>query len=243
MGIEMKQWTVWLTTSLVLVIGASYAWTHKGHFLPGFAAERPPQQPEATYAEAEEAQKLVVVTGPLADAMLRQKPANLVTLQPIAQQTTAAGDAGQSPVGSSTELLHKTFRVNAIVDLPFEIPAHAATPTLHGTYRSFLAPSGSRQSNLEPSGGQQGDSASHVAISSDTAADVDFLVLNERQFGDFINGRPGDAMFSADSAHDGEVNFSLPPTLSKSSWYYLVFRNASPAADKKVVQADFRVDF
>jgi hypothetical protein len=69
------------------------------------------------------------------------------------------------------------------------------------------------------------------------------MVLNERQFTDFINGHPGDAMFSADSAHDGEVNFSLPPTLSKSTWYYLVFRNSSPTGDKKVVQAEFRVDF
>jgi len=228
METDMKRWAVWLATSLVLVIVASYAWTHWRHLVPGFAADQTPPQPAATYAEAEEAQKMVVVTGPLADASLRQKPANVVTLQPIAQPTSASDRVGESPVGTTAELLNKTFRVNGIVDLPFEIPAHAATPTLHGTYRSFLG---------------QSASASSVSVSSDSAADVEFMVLNERQFTDFINGRPGDAMFSADSAHDGEVNFSLPPTLSKSTWYYLVFRNSSPNSDKKAVQANFRVDF
>jgi hypothetical protein len=230
------------------VIVTSYARTHWRHLVPGIASDQPQQLTEATYAEAEEAQKMVVVAGPLADAILQQKPANVVTLQATAQETSAADRVGESPVGTSTELLNKTFRVNGIVNLPFEIPAHAATPTLHGTYRSFLGQSSLGQSSLghgslgkssvKPTAGQQSDS-----ISSDSAADVEFMVLNERQFGDFINGRPGDAIFSADSTHDGEVNFSLPPTLSKSARYYLVFRNGSPAGDKKVVQADFRVDF
>jgi hypothetical protein len=248
MGTDMKRWAVWFGMSLVLMIVASYAWTDRHHLLPGFAAEQPQPPTEATYAEAQEAQKMVAVSGPLADAMLGQKPANVLTLPPVVEQTSAVDRVGESPVGTSTELLKKTFRVNGIVDLPFEIPAHAATPTLHGTYRSFLGQSGIKQSevkqsNVPQSGGQDGDSASSVSISSDAAADVEFLVLNERQFGDFINGRPADAIFSADSAHDGEVNFSLPPSLSKSTWYYLVFRNGSPTGDKKIVQADFRVDF
>jgi hypothetical protein len=242
METHMKPWAVWFGTSLVLVIVASYAWTHWRHLLPGFAADQPQQQTEAPYAEEKEAQKMIVVAGPLADAILRQKPANVVTLQPIAEPTSAVDRVGESPVGTSTELLNKTFRVNGIVDLPFEIPAHAATPTLHGTYRSFLG-RGIKQGNVPRSGEQDGDSASRVSISSDAAADVEFLVLNERQFGDFINGRPGDAIFSADRAHDGEVNFSLPPSLLKSTWYYLVFRDGFPAGDKKIVQADFRVDF
>jgi hypothetical protein len=237
MSIEMKRWAVWLTTGLVLLVVAPYAWTHWRHLVPGIAADQPPKQTEATYAEVEEAQKMVVVTGPMADAMLRQKPANVVTLQPIAEQTSAADYVGESPVGTSTKLLNKTFRVNGIVNLPFEIPAHAATPTLHGTYRSFI------QQSAIKSSGQTSGSAQGVSISNDSVADVEFMVLNERQFGDFINGRPGDAIFSADSTHDGEVNFSLPPTLSKSTWYYLVFRNGSPTRDKKVVQAEFRVDF
>jgi hypothetical protein len=35
----------------------------------------------------------------------------------------------------------------------------------------------------------------------------------------------------------------LPATLDRPAQYYLVFRNSTRAAGKKVVQADFRVDF
>jgi len=226
----MKRWLVWLVASLVPVTVGSYAWTHRRHFLPATAADQAP--PEATYAEAQEAQKMVVVTGPMADYVLRQKPANVVTLQPISHQTSAADRVGESPVGTSTALVSKTFRVNGIVNLPFEIPAHASTPTLHGTYHSFIQQSAIQQTGAQPGGSPSGDSA-----------DVEFLLLNEKQFNDFLNGRPGDAAFSADSAHDGEVNFSLPPTLAQPVWYYLVFRNTTPDAGKKFVQADFRVDY
>jgi hypothetical protein len=159
----------------------------------------------------------------MADYYQSQKPSDVETLQPVAHRTPAADRVGESPVGTSATVLNKTFRVKGIVDLPFEIPAHASTPTLHGTYRSFV---------------QQSDGSS-----SDSAADVEFLLLNEKQFGEFLNGHPGDALFSADSAHDGEVNVSLPPTITQAAWYYLVFRNSAQGKDKKVVQADFRVDF
>lgn len=234
MGFETKRWAVWITTILILAIVASYAWTHRNHLLAQLAGEHAAPEPDAAYAEEQEAQKMVVVAGPMADYVLRQKAGNVVTLQPAAQPPSAADHVGDSPVGTSREILNKTFRVNGIVDLPFEIPAHAATPTLKGTYRSFVKES--------PTGSQSAAPA-RASVSSDAVADVDFLVLNEQQFGDFLNGRPGDAIFSADSAHDGEVNFSLPPTLAKSTWYYLVFRNGSPGGDKKIVQADFRVDF
>ena len=117
--------------------------------------------------------------------------------------------------------MRKTFGVATIVDVPFELPAHASTPQLRGTYRSFLLD----------------------AESGDATADVEFLLLNQRQYGDFLNGRPAEALFSADGAHDQEVNTSMPPTLDQPGKYYLVFRNNSSGGEKKVVQADFRVDF
>jgi hypothetical protein len=39
------------------------------------------------------------------------------------------------------------------------------------------------------------------------------------------------------------VSFGLPATLDRPVQYYLVFRNSSSSAAKKVVQADFQVDF
>jgi hypothetical protein len=223
----MKTWLGWLTASLLLMIVASYAWTHR-HFTPAAVAE-PAPQPEATYAEAQEAQKMIVVTGPMADYVLHQKPSDVETIQPVSHKVSELDRVGESPVGTSSSILDKTFRVNGVVDLPFEIPAHAASPTLHGKYRSFV---------------QQGGT-SGITSTSDASADVEFLLLNQQQFDDFVNGRPADALFSADSAHDGEVNFTLPPTMTQATWFYLVFRNGSQTKDKnkKVVQADFRVDF
>lgn len=216
----MQKWLNRAAVILVLVIVGSYAWKHMPHAAVVTAEQT---QPNSTYAEAQEAQKMVVVTGPLADYYQSQKPSNVDTLQPIAHKTSTLDRVGESPVGTGASILNQTFRVKGIVDLPFEIPAHAATPKLHGTYRSFV---------------QQGESSS-----SDSTADVEFLLLNEKQFSEFLNGHPGDTLFSADSAHDGEVNFSLPPTMLQPAWYYLVFRNGSQGKEKKVVQADFRVDF
>jgi hypothetical protein len=219
----MKNWLVWLMVSLSLVLVVSYAWTHRHHgAIPPAIVQVP--QTQGTYAEAQQAQQMVTVTGPMADYMLHQKPGNVET--PLSgSHKPSANDhiEGVSPVGTSSAILHKTFRVAGVVDAPFDIPAHASAPKLHGTYRSFV---------------QQGGTSS-----SDSTADVAFLLLNQQQYGDFLNGRPGDALLSADSAHDGEVNFNLPPTFGQAAKYYLVFRNESRSEGKKVVQADFRVDF
>jgi hypothetical protein len=108
-----------------------------------------------------------------------------------------------------------------MVNWPFEVPAHAANPQLRGTYRAFL---------------KYGD-----ALSPDPA-DVEFLLLNEQQYGELMGGHPGDAILSAPSSQ--EVATGLPPTLDQPAKYYLVFRNNSgKAAKKKVVRADFRIDF
>ena len=76
---------------------------------------------------------------------------------------------------------------------------------------------------------------------SDTDADVEFHVLSDQEFSNFLNGKPSEALFSADATHSSEVNASLPPTLNKAVTYHMVFLNESKK--KKVVQADFRIDF
>jgi hypothetical protein len=186
------------------------------------AAEQAPAT-EATYAEVREAQKSVTLAGPMADYMSRQEPSKVESLPPISRKASASDHVGGSPVGTSNAILHQTFKVAGIVNLPFEVPAHAANPQLRGTYQSFVKHAGTQ--------------------SSDTAADVEFLLLNEQQYGDFLNGRSGEAVFSAEDAHNQEVNTGLPPTLDQPAKYYLIFRNNSHDAGKKVVQADFRIDF
>jgi hypothetical protein len=108
-----------------------------------------------------------------------------------------------------------------IADLPFQIPPHAATPELHGSFRSFLAAS------AKPTG--------------DTDADVEFHLLSDQEYSNFLSRKPSEALFSADATHDEGVNASLPPTFNDPVTYHMVFVNES--RKKKVVQADFRLDF
>src|SRR5260370_37612813 len=95
-----------------------------------------------------------------------------------------------SPVGSSNTILRRTFAVSTLIKVPFEIPAHAATPHLHGTFRSFVQQAG--------------------AQSGDDSANVDFLVLNQQQYSELANGRPSEAPFSADATHEQVMNLGLP---------------------------------
>jgi hypothetical protein len=129
----------------------------------------------------------------------------------------------RSPADTSQQILHKTFAVSSTVKFPFEIPAHAAIPHLRGNYRSFV-----KDLSVQ---------------SDDDNANIDFLILNEDQYADFVGGHAGEALFSADASHDQDVNVSLPPSQDQPRKYYLVFRNSSGGAAKKLVQADFTVDF
>ncbi len=177
------------------------------------------------------------VAGPLADYMAQRQPgageqtSQIETLQPISQkqssgnatsqQTPAADHVGDSPVDTSNSILHQTFKVAGTVRVLFEVPAHAANPHLRGTYQSFVRHGGT--------------------LSSDDA-ELEFLVLNDEQYAVFVKGPGGEAVFSADKAHDQEVNTGLPPTFDHPAKYYLIFRN-EPHAAARVVQAEFRVDF
>lgn len=218
----MKRWSGLLATVLGMVVAGSYFWTHSRHAalakapLPTAAQEDHPK-----YAEEEAANQMVNVTGPMADYMTRGTSAKIETLQPIAYKPTAADRVGDSPVGTSRAILHRTFGVASAVDVPFELPAHASTPQLRGSYSAFLQTPGSQASGREGS--------------------VEFLLLDEQQYADFLNGRPGDALFSAEATNNGGVNVKMPPTMSKPVKYYLVFR--SDSGKKQAVQADFQIDF
>jgi hypothetical protein len=128
-----------------------------------------------------------------------------------------------SPVGTTATIVHKTFAVTSTAKFLFEVPAHAASPQLHGTYHSSANNSG--------------------AQSGDENGNIDLLLINEQQYADFLNGNPADVVYSVDSSHDQDVSLGLPATLNQPVRYYLVFRNSSSRPGKKVVKANFQVDF
>jgi len=126
-----------------------------------------------------------------------------------------------SPVGTSQTVLEKTFSLKASATFPFEIPAHAVQPHLHGIFESF---------------------AGQVHGASDDSANVDFLIMNEEQQTAFSSDHPSEALFDVEASHNQAINFDLPASMSRPVKYYLVFRNSS-GKGSKVVEANFRVDF
>jgi len=127
-----------------------------------------------------------------------------------------------SPVGTSQTVLQKTFPLKATEMFPFEIPAHAAMPHLHGIFESF---------------------AGQAKGPSDDSANIDFLILNEDQQVEFAGNRPSEALFTVEGSHNQAVNYDLPATMDRPMEYYLVFRNPGGKKSSKVVEANFRVDF
>ena len=126
-----------------------------------------------------------------------------------------------SPVGTTQTVLQKTFSLKNSTTFPFEIPAHAVQPHLHGIFESFVG---------------------HLHGASDDSANIDFLILNEEQQADFASNRASEAMMLVESSHSQAVNYDLPASMNHPVKYYLVFRNPQGKVSK-VVEANFRVDF
>lgn len=215
-----------MVTSLVLIALACLGWMRVRHMADSYNIQSAPitedvRQAETTYSEAQDSNQPVTLAGPLATYMSKQGPVAVEKVRAAVYKPTASDHVGGSVVATSMPILNGKFHVSVIVDLPFNVPPHASTPQLRGTFRSFLQASG------KPT--------------SDTDDDVEFHVLNDREYSNFLNGKPSEALFSADATHSAEVNASLPPTLNQAVTYHLVFLNESKK--KKVVQADFRVDF
>ncbi len=205
-----------------IVLGV-FTWTHLRHSADSVEIHAAPileqvKQGESTTSDPLEAGQ-PTVAGPLATYMSEQGPVSVEKVK--IYKPTTSDLVRDSVVGTSIPILHDKFHLSVIVDLPFRVPPHAATPKLHGTFRSFVPVSG------KPN--------------NDTDSDIEFQLLNEQAYSNFLGAKPSEALFSADATHDEEVNSSLPPTLDQAVTYHMVFVNTS--RNKKVVQADFRLDF
>jgi hypothetical protein len=142
---------------------------------------------------------------------------------PPPTSTVAPSDhVAPTPVGTTQAVLEKTFNLKGSATFPFEIPAHAVQPHLHGIFESFVG---------------------QVHGASDESANIDFMIMNEAQQADLVADRASEALFSVESSHNQAVNFDLPASMSHPVKYYLVFRSAEKSKGTKVVEANFRVDF
>jgi hypothetical protein len=130
---------------------------------------------------------------------------------------------GDSPTGTSQDVLHKTFTLKTTNVFSFEIPAHAAMPHLRGDFKSYVTRVGIQ--------------------SNEHSADIDFMIFSEQQYAQFAAGSAGEAVFSNEPSHDQTVDVNLPPSFNEGAKYYLVFRNTPGGDSRKTVQTDLRVDF
>lgn len=214
---------------LTLFLGYS-AWMHLRHSADSVEIQAEPIKEQVrkvastapTYPDGQPADEPVKAVGPLASFMSHKDSDKVETIRANFYRPTASDHVGGSVVGTSNNVLHQTFAVAKTVDLPFEVPAHAYSPQLHGSFRSFIQASGAPTTS---------------------PGDVEFLLLSDQQYSDLRAGRPGDALFSSEAAHDQEVNANLPPTLNNPVKYHLIFRNADPKIGKRVVKAEFQIDF
>jgi hypothetical protein len=218
----VKRLFSWIIFAVSVIYGASYLL----HRFPLATQAQPAQEPQLQTPlppEATEANKAVTFVGPLANYAQSENQATADSRPAVPWTPHAIDHVGDSPVGTGGVILHKTFAIATTVKFPFEIPAHATSPQLRGTYHSFLR--------------QAGDSA------ADGDPNVEFLLMNQQQYADFAQGRQADVLYFVQSSHSQQVNFELAPTFDNPAQYCLVFRNHSGGATKKIVQADFSVDY
>jgi hypothetical protein len=219
----VKSALAWLSVFAVLIA----VFVHYGHSVPQTKLFAAPSSQEAdsgdspSPASSPENQKMVTMVSPLPQWMEDGNSAKSVPEVRYAGKPHPNDLIAPSPVGSSTLIVHKTSAISRAVNFPFEIPDHAVNAQLRGSYRSF---------------GGQG------IQDGNQSADVAFLLMNEAQYALFLTGRSPDVLLNLDPSHDQDVNFGLPASRELPVKYYLVFVN-NPKEGKKIVQADFRVDF
>lgn len=219
----------WLLVSIGLLGGALYYRNHAAQARLHTAEQSQDDEakPKANFQDQAK-DKMVKFAGPLAELFDKSESdganAEDKLEKPVPLRKPHPRDLiASSPVGTSTAIVHKTFSVSSAANFAFQVPPHAASPQLRGSYHSFV-PASRDQTNDDP-------------------GDVDLLLMNNEQYADYLKGQPADVVYSVDSSHDQDVSLGLPATLDQPAQYYLVFRNSSGSHSRKAVKADFRIDF
>ncbi|HET9409101.1 MAG TPA: hypothetical protein VFO39_17795 [Candidatus Sulfotelmatobacter sp.] len=213
---------------LICALYAGYSYSRQHMASPRSAADEPPVATQSDLQDAPPAastgaETLTRLEGPLEQWMEKVEKAEARATTRREVKFYPSDRIGDSPVGTTTPVLRKTFAMAAAAKFPLEIPPHSASAHLRGNYKSYAQHAG--------------------VVVNDELADVEFLVMSDSQYQESARGGPSSAIFSADAAHDQDIIFQFPMTLDQPAKYYLVFRSAPGSASKKVVKADFRVDF
>lgn len=129
--------------------------------------------------------------------------------------------AAPYPTPPSDNFLHKTFAVSGYAHFGFQVPPHQINPHVQGNFHAFIGNTAGRK-------GQD--------------ADVNLMLMNQRQLEEFLYSRGGSPTYSVEASRQS-VDIALPPTIQKPVNYYIVFQNPPGATARRVVQADFTVSY
>jgi len=95
------------------------------------------QVQESKLPEVNQAAQMVTMVGPLANYVQQNGSLPHPAGTAIPSKLVGEDHVEDSPVGTANLIVRKTFVLANTLAFPFEVPAHAATPQLSGTYRSF----------------------------------------------------------------------------------------------------------
>jgi hypothetical protein len=119
--------------------------------------------------------------------------------------------------------LHSTLTLRKSETFTIEVPPHCVYPRLKGSFTSYRQGTAGR--------------------TSDEAASIDVLLLDEQEHEDFLRGPSESATRSLNSSYGESVDWALRSTTDDARKYYLVFLNSSGTPKTKFVEADFTVSF
>jgi hypothetical protein len=214
----MKKILNWVLAGSVFLVAYVYI---RPHFPPAAPVVEATQAAEIK-PKVEQPDPLIVMRGPLVDYMQQEAPSEAGATDHPARGPFPGDRIVGSPAGTSLDVVRRTFALKTTAKFAFEIPAHATSPQLRGSYQSSVRREG--------------------AESSDESADVEFLLMNEPQYAELLRGRQVTVLFFVQSSHSQQVQFALPATMDQPARYCLVFRNRTGGEAKKIVHAEFRVD-
>jgi hypothetical protein len=187
-----------------------------------------PEKPETKAATPEDPGQIAVV-GPLAEWTKNQKPESAKSElakpeQFVSREPQTIDLVTPSTSAKSRNFLHSVFPVTTTAQFAFEVPSHTLNPRLNGSFKSYTT-RGAPDS------------------SCDETADIEVMLLNDREYDDFRRGRLGNTTYDLENSHNQSVGWRVPSTLANSEKYHLVFSNSPGGIKTKFVQADFTVSF
>jgi hypothetical protein len=130
----------------------------------------------------------------------------------------------QGPHLEPQRVTHGLAKLSQANKFAFDVPPHALTPRLKGSFSSFVQGAGGARIN-------------------DESADVELMVMTDEQYDAYVNHRSAESLYAIDPSHDSGVSIALPATQETGAHYYAVFRRNSDAKTPVWVTADLNVVF